>query len=109
MTNKENIKMQIGKRVTLIRRDIMHMSKCDFAKLIGMKNQYLGAVEKGERGLTTEKIIQICKCCNISSDYLLFGVENKPKSDIKNELNKYSDDEIDKAFDIMKDLSLLLK
>jgi len=109
MTNKENIKIQIGERVTLIRRDIMHMSKCDFAKLIGMKNQYLGAVEKGTRGLTTEKIIKICKCCNISSDYLLFGVENKNREDAKNELNKYSDSEIDKAFEIMKDLSILLK
>jgi len=109
MTNKENIKMQIGKRVTLIRRDIMHMTKCDFAKLIGMKNQYLGAVEKGERGLTTEKIIQICKCCNISSDYLLFGVQDKTKEDVKTNLKKYSETDIDMAFDIMKDLSLLLK
>lgn len=109
MTNKENIKMQIGKRVTLIRRDIMHMSKCDFAKLIGMKNQYLGAVEKGERGLTTEKIIQICNCCNISSDYLLFGVQDKTKEDVKTNLKKYSETDIDMAFDIMKDLSLLLK
>jgi len=109
MTNKENIKMQIGKRVTLIRRDIMHMTKCDFAKLIGMKNQYLGAVEKGERGLTTEKIIQICKCCNISSDYLLFGVQDKTKEEFKTNLKKYSETDIDMAFDIMKDLSLLLK
>ena len=109
MTNKENIKMQIGKRVTLIRRDIMHMSKCDFAKLIGMKNQYLGAVEKGQRGLTTEKIIQICNSCNVSSDYLLFGVQDKTKEEVKTNLKKYSDADIDKAFNIIKDLSLLLK
>ena len=109
MVNKEDLKIEIGKRVILIRQDIMHMSKCEFAKLIGMKNQYLGAVEKGERGLTVEKVIKICKSCNVSADYLLFGVENKLKESIKVELTNYSNEEIDKSFEIIKSLSLLLK
>ena len=109
MINKENLKVQIGKRVALIRQDIMHMSKCEFAKLIGMKNQYLGAVEKGERGLTVEKVISICQSCNVSADYLLFGIENNLKENIKCHLSQYSNEDIDKTFEIMKSLTLLLK
>ena len=47
MNNKNDLRIEIGKRVTEIRTK-MQMSKNEFARLIGMKNQYLGDVERGK-------------------------------------------------------------
>lgn len=108
MINKIDLRIDIGKRVTEIRTN-MHMSKNEFARLIGMKNQYLGAVERGKKGLTVERVINICNITGVTADYILFGVENKFKSNVQKMLSNYSPNEIDKSFDILKDLVLLSK
>jgi len=109
MIDKEILKQEIGTRIKDIRINKMHMSKSEFAKLINMKSQYLGTVENGQRGLTVEKVIEICNKTNISCDYLLRGTENSIKSDAKKLLSKYSNADIYNAFEILKDLSLILK
>ena len=109
MTNKEIIKIQIGKRVKDIRENKMHMNKNEFAKLINMQNQYLGTVENGQRGLTVEKAIEICNKADVSADYLLRGINSSIEEKSKMILNKYSNEDIYKAFEIMKDLAMLLK
>lgn len=109
MNNKELLKIEIGKRVKEIRETKMHMSKNQFAQLIGMQNQYLGTVESGKRGLTIEKAIEICNKTDVSSDYLLRGINSSIEETAKKILLKYSNEDIYKSFEIMKDLSLLLK
>lgn len=109
MTNKEILKIEIGKRVEEIRENILHMNKCQFAKLIGMKNQYLGYVEVGDKGLTVEKAIEICNKTGVSADYLLRGINNPLKTRLQELLEKYNEDEINKAFEILNDLLPLLK
>lgn len=109
MQNKELLKLEIGKRVQKIRVEIMHMSKNEFANLIGMKNQYLGTVESGQKGLTVEKVIEICNKTGVSSDFLLRGISNPLQKQAEDMLSKYTNEDIYKAFEIMKDLSLLLK
>ena len=109
MQNKELLKLEIGKRVQKIRVEIMHMSKNEFANLIGMKNQYLGTVESGQKGLTVEKVIEICNKTGVSSDFLLRGISNPLQKQAEEILSKYTNEDIYKAFEIMKDLSLLLK
>lgn len=108
MIDKNEMKIDIGKRVKEIRTK-MHMSKNAFAKLIGMKNQYLGTVENGQKGLTVEKVIEICKLTGVSSDYILFGVDNTIENKAKNVFAKYSSDEINTSFEILRDLILLTK
>lgn len=109
MTNKEILKIEIGKRVEEIRENTMHMTKCEFAKLIGMKNQYLGYVEVGDKGLTVEKAVEICNKAGVSADYLLRGIENPLKAHLQELLEKYNEEEINKAFEILNDLLPLLK
>ncbi len=109
MINKDILKKEIGERIKDIRINKMHMSKSEFANLIDMKSQYLGTVENGQRGLTIEKAIEICNKTNISCDYLLLGSENSIKEFAKNILSKYSNEDIYTAFDIFKDLTLLIK
>lgn len=106
MKNKEIMKKEIGIRVREIRENKMHMTKVQFANLIGMKNQYLGTVENGQRGLTVEKVIEISEKTNTSCDYLLRGINNSFENYTHEILNKYSKDEICKSFEILKDLVL---
>lgn len=108
MINKNEMKIEIGKRVMEIRTK-MHMSKNEFAKLIGMKNQYLGTVESGQKGLTVEKVISICNTTGVSSDYILFGIDNTIENNAKKLLSKYSSDEINTSFEILRDLILLTR
>lgn len=107
MINKEILKQEIGLRVKEIREKKMHMTKVQFANLIGMKNQYLGTVENGQRGLTVEKTIEICEKTGVSCDYLLRGSDKHLESHIQQILDKYSKKEVYKAFEIMKELTLL--
>lgn len=103
-----DIKIEIGQRVTKIRKD-MNMTKKDFAELIGMKEQYLGAVENGQKGVTTQKLIEICKKCNVSSDYLLFGITNSIEHKIKENFTNYSDKDIRTAFEILQKMIFYFK
>lgn len=109
MIDKEILKEEIGNRVKEIRKNKMHMNKVQFAELIGMKNQYLGAVESGKRGLTVEKAIEICEIANVSCDYLLRGMDNSLENYSGELLKRYSKFEICKAFEIMKEFILLMK
>lgn len=99
--NKEIIKHEIGQRITEIRKQ-MHMSKKEFSELIGIKQQYLGNVESGKKGLTIEKVIEICNKTEVSADYLLLGVNNTFETLIKDNFSKYSDEQIKNAFEIME-------
>lgn len=109
MIDKINLKKEIGTRLKEIRENKMHMSKSDFADFINMKKQYLGMLENGQRGLTIEKVLEICDKTGISSDYLLRGIENSLKENAKQLLSKYSNEEIYNAFEILKDITLLIK
>ena len=109
MSDKDILKIEIGERIKNIRMNKMHMSKSAFAKLIGMKSQYLGTVESGQRGLTIETALKICNKTNITCDYLLRGIDNSIKDSAKDILSKYSNEDIYNAFELLKDLTLLLK
>lgn len=102
------LKSQIGNRVTDIRTSL-NLNKKDFAKLIGMKEQYLGAVEKGKKGLTVEKVVEICDKTGASADYLILGINNSMEQAIKENFSRYTDEEVDLACNIMKKAILLFK
>ena len=107
MIDIEKAKLDIGKRVKLIRNK-MNLTQKDFSKLIGMKTQYLSNVEKGQNGLTVEKIIEICNVTGVSSDYLILGIDNFYNNNLKKTFSKYSKDDINKAFEIFKDISKII-
>ncbi len=105
--NKENLKKQIGLRVRDIREKNMHMTKKQFASLINMKSQYLGTVESGQRGLTVEKVVEICKVSGVSADYILFG--ESPSNKAKHLLANHSYEDIDIAFKVIRDIANIVK
>ncbi len=108
MSNKEILKKEIGIRVKEIRENRMHMNKNEFAKLIGMQNQYLGTVESGKKGLTVEKAVEICNKTDVSADFLLRGIDYTTEDLLKKNLSKYNKKDIDSFLEIMKNLFSLL-
>lgn len=105
--NKEKLRKDIGLRVKEIREKHMHMTKKKFASHINMKSQYLGTVENGERGLTVEKVVEICKLSGVSADYILFGETTNNKA--KTLLANHSSEDIDIAFKVIRDIANMTK
>lgn len=105
--NKEKLRKEIGLRVTEIREKKLHMTKKKFASLINMKSQYLGTVENGQRGLTVEKVVEICKIADVSADYILLG--KTADNTAKNLLANHSYEDIDIAFKVIRDIADITK
>jgi transcriptional regulator with XRE-family HTH domain len=109
MKNNLELQREIGKRVKELRTNKMGMTKEAFASLIGISKSYLVLVEKGEKGLTVEKTVNIANATNTSTDFLLRNMNNSLFEFSKNNLNSFSDDEIATSFEVLKKLTLISK
>jgi transcriptional regulator with XRE-family HTH domain len=69
---KENIMMQIGKRLRR-QREKLNMSREYFAEEAGISPQFLAEIENGKKGMSVSTLYKLCINFNISADYLLFG------------------------------------
>jgi transcriptional regulator with XRE-family HTH domain len=47
------------------------------AKILGLSPSYLGLVERGERCLSSSKLVKFCNLFGVSTEYLLIGGVNK--------------------------------
>ena len=103
-----NEKLEIGKRIKIIRKNL-GLSQREFAERINMKTQYLSNVENGISGLTIEKVKQICNVTNVSTDYIIFGIDSLPLNTFKKAFSEYTDEDINKSFRLLNDLVLLFK
>ncbi len=102
------MKEEIGKRIKSIREN-MNMTKESFAKQIGISGQYLGLIEHGKNYLSIEKLKVLCDFTNFSADYILFGKNKNIIKDTKNILSQFTENQIEIACDILKQLALLIK
>jgi transcriptional regulator with XRE-family HTH domain len=109
MKNDVKLQKDIGKRLAEIRADKMKMSKEEFAPLIGMLKSYLGLVEKGERGLSVDRVVEICNKTDTSADFLLRGIDDSMLEFAKDNLEEFTTEDIEKAFKVLNALVLLLK
>lgn len=60
-----------------LRRQKGNLSNTEFAKILGISRQTLGFYLNGDRIPDCETLAQICKCCNVSADWLL-GLSEDP-------------------------------
>ena len=67
-----NDKLAIGERVRRLRED-RRMSREEFAELLNISTVFLRSIECGQRGMSVETLINICRVLNVSSDAILFG------------------------------------
>lgn len=62
--------MNYQQRIKDLRID-KDLKQSDVAKLLGTTQQYYGQYEIGNRPLTIEHLIKLCKFYNVSADYIL--------------------------------------
>ena len=63
---------EMGERIRQLRQQQGKTQKY-FADLLYISPSYLTLIEKGQRTLTLDVLVQIAKICDVSTDYLLFG------------------------------------
>ena len=98
-----------GKRIKYIRENELHMNKTQLAKEIGISSQFLGLVEEGRGNLVYRNIKKLRDLSGHSADYILYGFDDTVINKTKELLNVYSDKEIVKAINVLKDIAIFIK
>lgn len=98
-----------GKRIKYIREAELHMSKTKLGKAIGISGQFLGLVEDGRSNLTYRSIKKLKDLSGHSSDYILFGLDDSNIEKTKELLSNYSEDDVIRALDLIKEITLFIK
>lgn len=104
MENKlDNIK--IGERIRSIREE-MSLSREKFSEIIDISEVFLGQIERGESSLSLKTLASIISYTGASSDYILFGDDNKnsTKKKIDKILNLSSEETIEFIYSIINDV-----
>lgn len=97
-----------GKRIKYIRENELKLNKTDLAKQIGVSSQFLGLVEDGKGNLTYKSIKLLRNLSGHSADYILFGLDDTILNKTQIYLQRYSEDELIGALDMLKDLCFVL-
>lgn len=86
------LKGLIGQRIKNVRLSC-RLSQEKFAERAGITPQFLSDIERGNKSISAETLYQICSAFDISSEYILFGVERNDLicSPFSNYLEKLSD------------------
>lgn len=85
MEVEKDYNLSVGLRIRSLRENL-NMTRDKFSELCDISESFLTAVENGNKGITTKTLYKICKSCNISSDYIVFGRESGFDSDAVIEL-----------------------
>lgn len=72
MADKSNHKIEVGKRIVII-RDSLNMSQTKFAELVDISVNFLSQIENGNRGLSGDTVARISEKTGYSTDYILLG------------------------------------
>lgn len=73
MVNNSVNLMEMGERIKLLRTKQNKTQKY-FADMLYISPSYLALLEQGKRTATIDVLAQIAKVCDVSTDYLLFGI-----------------------------------
>lgn len=101
---KDNL--EIGNRIRNIREG-MKLSRNLFSEKINISEVFLSQVERGEKSISINTLISICKNTGVSSDYILFG--NTENSATSNRIIRILDELPQEANDMVFNLTTSLK
>lgn len=76
MVNNSVNLVEMGNRIKLLRTKQNKTQKY-FADMLYISPSYLALIEQGKRTVTLDVLAQIAKVCDVSTDYLLFGISNE--------------------------------
>lgn len=109
LKSEKNEQILRGKRIKYIRENELHMNKTQLAKEIGISSQFLGLVEEGRGNLVYRSIKKLRDISGHSADYILFGIDDHVIDKTQRLLENYTNEEIEKAIDIIKDITIFIK
>lgn len=98
---------EMGKRIK-IRRKELQMKQAELAETLGISNNHMSSIENGRETPSLNIFVGICKCLNVTPDYLLLGsmhAYNIPQ-DIVDKLRLCSQPDVELAKDFIE---LLIK
>lgn len=98
-----------GKRIKNIRENELRLNKTDLARQIGVSSQFLGLVEEGKSNLTYRSVKLLRNLSGHSADYILYGLDDTVLNVTKIYLQRYSEEELIGALDMLRDLCYVLK
>lgn len=61
---------RLGQRIREERRKL-HLTQAELAEAIDISDTYMGAIERGERGVTLETLVRLANRLGVTVDYLL--------------------------------------
>lgn len=112
-TNKVDLEkleqIERGKRIKNIRENELHMNKTQLAKEIGVSGQFLGLVEDGKGNLVYKSLKKLRFLSGHSTDYILYGLDDNIIQETRKCLEKYSENQIIDALEIIKQITLFIK
>ncbi len=95
----------IGERIRF-ERELLGISREKFAELMSLSPVYVGQIERGERKMSMDSLVNISKNLHSSIDYLVFGDNNsqlvKETTEIASLLYKCSNHESEIIGNIIK-------
>lgn len=80
-------KVEIGARIRKIREEIYKESRQKFAERCGFSENHLGKLERGEILISINALNKICSESGVSSDYVLYGINQEKKSSVRTSIN----------------------
>ena len=100
--------LEIGSRIRNIREN-MKLSRSSFSEKINISEVFLSQVERGEKSISLNTLMNICNTTGVTSDYILFGnTENSATSNkiikILNQLPKEANEIVYNLPNSLKDL-----
>ena len=75
---------QIGKRIQACRRQRGYTQE-QIADMMDVSIQMVSNLERGNKAIRIENLINLCQILNVSTDYILTGKENHPKNELLTE------------------------
>ncbi len=95
----------VGLRIRL-EREKLGLSREKFAEITGLSSFYIGQLERGDRKMSVDTLVNISDVLNISVDYLLYGythyMENICISEAFDDIYKgFVDDELKELLDVL--------
>ena len=71
------IRVQFGKRLKKLRKELTNLSQENFANHINMDRTYYSSIENGNRNVSLLNILKIAEGLNITLSELFFDIENE--------------------------------
>jgi len=71
------IRIQFGKRIKKLRKELTNLSQENFANHIGMDRTYYSSIENGNRNVSLLNILKIAEGLNITISELFLDIKNE--------------------------------